>query len=49
MVLFTLLQGGNNGLIAAVAITSVIPGLVFFLLASRALENDAALGGLGDV
>lgn len=49
MVLFTLLQGGNHGLIAAVAVTSVIPGLVFLLLASRALQNDAALGGLGNV
>lgn len=49
MVLFTLLQGGNNGLIAAVAITSVIPGLLFLLLASKALQNDAALGGLGNV
>ncbi|MBD3883740.1 ABC transporter permease subunit [Phormidium tenue FACHB-886] len=49
MVLFTLLQGGNQGLIAAVAITSILPGLVFLLLASRALQNDAALGGLGNV
>jgi len=49
MVLFTLLQGGNNGLVAAVAITSVIPGLVFLLLASKALENDTALGGFGNV
>jgi len=49
MVLFTLLQGGNNGLVAAVAITSVIPGLVFLVMASRALEDDTALGGLGSV
>ncbi|MGJ3251314.1 MAG: ABC transporter permease [Elainellaceae cyanobacterium] len=49
MVLFTLLQGGNNGLVAAVAITSIIPGLIFLVLASRALQNDAALGGLGNV
>lgn len=49
MVLFTLLQGGNNGLVAAVAITSVVPGLLFLLLASKALENDTALGGLGNV
>lgn len=49
MVLFTLLQGGNNGLIAAVAITSVIPGLLFLLMASRALQNEAALEGLGNV
>ncbi|MEB3357093.1 MAG: ABC transporter permease subunit [Synechococcales bacterium] len=49
MVLFTLLQGGNNGLVAAVAITSVIPGLVFLVFASRALQHDAALGGLGNV
>lgn len=49
MVLFTLLQGGNNGLVSAVAITSVIPGLLFLLLASKALQNDAALGGLGNV
>lgn len=49
MVLFTLLQGGNNGLIAAVAITSIIPGLVFLLVSSKALQNDATLGGLGSV
>jgi putative spermidine/putrescine transport system permease protein len=49
MVLFTLLQGGNNGLVAAVAITSVIPGLLFLLLASKALENDTVLGGFGNV
>lgn len=49
MVLFTLLQGGNNGLVAAVAITSVIPGLLFLLLASKALQNEATLGGLGNV
>ncbi|MBD1869279.1 ABC transporter permease [Cyanobacteria bacterium FACHB-471] len=49
MVLFTLLQGGNNGLVAAVAITSVVPGLLFLLLASKALGNDTALGGLGNV
>ncbi len=49
MVLFTLLQGGNNGLTAAVAVTSIIPGLVFLAIASQALQNDTALGGLGDV
>lgn len=49
MVLFTLLQGGNNGLTAAVAVTSIIPGLVFLAIASNALQNDAAIGGLGDV
>ncbi|WP_204150533.1 ABC transporter permease subunit [Leptolyngbya sp. CCY15150] len=49
MVLFTLLQGGNHGLVAAVAITSVIPGLVFLVFASRALQQDHALGGLGNV
>jgi len=49
MVLFTLLQGGNNGLIAAVAIASVMPALLFLLLASKALQNEAALGGLGNV
>ncbi len=49
MVLFTLLQGGNNGLIAAVAITSVIPGIIFLVFASRALDNHIALGGLGNV
>jgi putative spermidine/putrescine transport system permease protein len=49
MVLFTLLQGGNQGLSAAVAITSIVPGLIFLLLASRTLQNDAALGGLGNV
>lgn len=49
MVLFTLLQGGNNGLIAAVAITSVIPGLLFLLVSSKALQNEVTLGGLGNV
>ena len=49
MVLFTLLQGGNNGLIAAVAITSILPGLIFLLLASRSLQDEAALGGLGSL
>ena len=49
MVLFTLLQGGNNGLIAAVAITSVLPGLIFLLVTSKALQNEATLGGLGGV
>lgn len=49
MVLFTLLQGGNSGLIAAVAVTSIMPGLLFLLVASRALRTDAALGGLGQV
>lgn len=49
MVLFTLLQGGNNGLSAAVAITSVVPGLVFLVLASRSLQHEATLGGLGNV
>lgn len=49
MVLFTLLQGGNNGLIAAVAITSMLPGVIFLLLASRSLQADAALGGLGSL
>lgn len=48
MVLFTLLQGGNNGLIAAVAITSVVPGLLL-VIASQSLEHDSALGGLGNV
>ena len=49
MVLFTLLQGGNNGLTAAVAITSVVPGLLFLLLASNALQNETTLAGLGNV
>jgi putative spermidine/putrescine transport system permease protein len=49
MVLFTLLQGGNNGLIAAVAIISVVPGIIFLVFASRALDNHVALGGLGNV
>ena len=49
MMLFTLLQGGNNGLVAAVAITSLIPGLAFLIVTSRSLEDDAALGGLGNV
>ncbi|PZO43116.1 MAG: hypothetical protein DCF15_22665 [Phormidesmis priestleyi] len=49
MVLFTSLQGGNNGLTAAIAITSIVPALIFLLFSSRALQNDAAMGGLGDV
>lgn len=49
MVLFTLLQGGNTGLTAAVAITSIVPGLIFLVMASRALQNEAALSGLGNV
>ncbi|GAB4379852.1 MAG: ABC transporter permease subunit [Elainellaceae cyanobacterium] len=49
MVLFTLLQGGDNGLTAAVAITSILPALVFLVLASRALQDDATIGGLGRV
>ena len=49
MVLFTSLQGGNTGLTAAIAITSILPALVFLLLSSRALSDDAAMGGLGDV
>jgi putative spermidine/putrescine transport system permease protein len=49
MVLFTSLQGGNSGLTAAIAITALLPALVFLLLSSRALQNDAAIGGLGDV
>ncbi|NJK61439.1 MAG: ABC transporter permease subunit [Synechococcaceae cyanobacterium SM2_3_1] len=48
MVLFTLLQGGDHGLTSAVAITSLLPGLIFLLLASRVLHSEtAALGGLG--
>jgi len=49
MVLFTLLQGGDNGLTSAVAIASILPALIFLLLASSALQNDAAMGGLGKV
>ncbi|MEL6400703.1 MAG: ABC transporter permease subunit [Cyanobacteria bacterium J06607_6] len=49
MVLFTSLQGGNTGLTAAIAITSILPALVFLLFSSRALSDDAAIGGLGDV
>jgi putative spermidine/putrescine transport system permease protein len=49
MVLFTSLQGGNTGLTAAIAITSILPALVFLLFSSRALSNDTAIGGLGDV
>jgi putative spermidine/putrescine transport system permease protein len=49
MVLFTSLQGGNTGLTAAIAITSIIPALIFLLFSSRALQSDAAIGGLGDV
>lgn len=49
MLLFTALQGGNNGLTAAIAITSILPGLVFLLIASRSLDQNATLGGLGNV
>jgi putative spermidine/putrescine transport system permease protein len=49
MVLFTSLQGGNTGLTAAIAITSILPALIFLLFSSRALSDDAAIGGLGDV
>ena len=49
MVLFTSLQGGNTGLTAAIAITSILPALIFLLFSSKALGNDAAIGGLGDV
>jgi putative spermidine/putrescine transport system permease protein len=49
MILFTSLQGGNQGLTAAIAMTSVIPALIFLLFSSRALQDDAAIGGLGDV
>ncbi|MBF2034665.1 MAG: ABC transporter permease subunit [Leptolyngbyaceae cyanobacterium T60_A2020_046] len=49
MILFTSLQGGNQGLTAAIAVTSVIPALIFLLFSSRALQDDAAIGGLGDV
>jgi len=49
MVLFTSLQGGNTGLTAAIAITSILPALIFLLFSSRALADDAAIGGLGDV
>lgn len=49
MVLFTSLQGGNTGLTAAIAITSILPALIFLLFSGRALGNQAAIGGLGDV
>lgn len=49
MVLFTLLQGGDTGLVAAVAIASIAPALIFLLFASRALEDDRAIGGLGSI
>lgn len=49
MVLFTSLQGGNTGLTAAISITSILPALIFLLFSSRALQSDAAIGGLGDV
>lgn len=49
MVLFTSLQGGNTGLTAAIAITSIVPALIFLLFSSRALADEAAIGGLGDV
>ncbi len=49
MVLFTSLQGGNSGLTAAIAITSILPALIFLLFSSKALQDDAAIGGLGNV
>jgi len=49
MVLFTALQGGNTGLSSAIAITSLLPALIFLLFSSRALNDDAAIGGLGNV
>lgn len=49
MVLFTALQGGNTGLTAAIAITSILPALVFLFFSSRALDDNAAIGGLGNV
>ncbi|PSN18885.1 hypothetical protein C7271_10220 [filamentous cyanobacterium CCP5] len=49
MVLFTSLQGGNTGLTAAIAITSIVPALVFLLFSSRALADEAAIGGVGNV
>ncbi|MFQ3618489.1 MAG: hypothetical protein SNJ57_11610 [Cyanobacteriota bacterium] len=49
MVLFTSLQGGNTGLTAAIAILSILPSLLFLLVSSRALTQDTAIGGLGDV
>jgi len=49
MVLFTSLQGGNTGLSAAIAITSILPALIFLLFSSRALSQEAAIGGLADV
>lgn len=50
MVLYTSLQGGNTSLMAAIAITSLLPGLVFWFFANRVLQDEtAALGGLGEV
>ncbi len=49
MVLFTSLQSGNTGLTAAIAITSLLPALIFLLFSSRALDNNTAIGGLGNV
>ncbi|MGD1952400.1 MAG: ABC transporter permease [Leptolyngbyaceae cyanobacterium] len=49
MVLFTSLQGGNTGVTAAIAITSILPALIFLLFSSQALSDDSAIGGLGDV
>lgn len=50
MVLFTLMQGGDNSLIAAVAITSILPALIFLGLTSQILQDEtAALGGLGSL
>jgi putative spermidine/putrescine transport system permease protein len=50
MVVFTALQGGNNGLTAAVAITSILPALIFLSVTSQVLRSEtAALGGLGNL
>ncbi len=50
MLLYASLQGGNTGLMAAIALTSLVPGLVFWWVANQVLQQDTAtLGGLGDV
>jgi len=49
MVLSTSLPWRTTGLSAAIAITSILPALIFLLFSSRALSQEAAIGGLADV
>ncbi|NJL98910.1 MAG: ABC transporter permease subunit [Synechococcaceae cyanobacterium RM1_1_27] len=49
MVLYASLQGGNTSLMAAIAITSLLPGLFFWLFAHQVLQDESApLAGWGN-